>query len=160
MASGVCAGGAAVAAAAGATGGVGPQGARIALIASVPPPGSTISLSAPPTILLRFKVVCRDDGVTFLAAQLNTAAGPSCISLQTTGNGVDARSGKATEIDAQGSVYPSSFGTTACPIPVDLTSVDVTSAPSQGGGLGVIAPFYYDTCYVNQRFPLNYEVVQ
>src|SRR5512140_318062 len=85
-------------------GGVGPQGASIALIDSVPPEGSTISLSAPPTILLRFKVVCGEDGVTFLAAQLNTAAGPSCAGLDTTGSGVDARAGKATEIDVSGSV--------------------------------------------------------
>jgi hypothetical protein len=131
------------------------------LVDASPALGSTISASVPPTIRLRFTMVCREDGVTFLAARLNSAAGAPCVALYTGGNGVDARAGKASLIEVSGTVYAGGNGDggAACPLPVDLTSVEVTSQPAPIGGFGVVLPFYYDTCFVSQTLPVSYRLV-
>jgi hypothetical protein len=112
-----------------------------------------VPASAFPSIQFNFSVVCKNDGRTWLAARLKTGSGVPCVDLWTTGNGLDAQAGKA------GAISVTFLGGPECPLPVEVTELEVTSASSTVGGWGVSVPLYFDTCFVNQSFPVDYKLV-
>jgi hypothetical protein len=124
----------------------------LALVSSSPPQDGAIPASAVPSLVISFSMVCKEDGVTFLAAQLKTASGVVCVDLGTVGNGVDAQAGKPSMITVTAMAPPQ------CPLPAEVTSLEVTSVGTVGGW-GVFVPFYSDTCFVGQSFPVDYKLV-